>query len=78
MNVCSATGLFMVVWILSRREEASKRRARRQMGLVRFWWWKWVGHKAGLRRSWRVWDRERVREGCGPDSVAMYLEAISR
>jgi hypothetical protein len=29
-------------------------------------------------RSRRVWDRERVREGCGPDSMAMYLEAISR
>jgi hypothetical protein len=33
---------------------------------------------AGLRPSWRNWDRERVSEGCGPDSIAMYLEAISR
>jgi hypothetical protein len=77
-NGSSSMDLFRMSWHLSRREEASKRRARRQMGLDRSWPCWWVGHNVGLSMSWSTWCRERVREGCRLDSTHMYLEGISK
>ena len=50
----------------------------RQMELVRSWLGSWVGHRVGFRKSWMDRDRELVIEGWGPDSMAMYLKAVSR